>query len=84
MRVSSSPFLKRAFVSPPFEDLLFVPAEACTRDAHKVLETYPEELAASLFIDILDIVDKYKQAFKTLEAKSACPRCGYPRIDEVD
>lgn len=83
MRVTSSPFWKRKVSSPPFEHLLFVSSDVCTRDADQVLQTYPEDIAVSLFIDILHIVDKYKQAFKTLSNQTTCPRCGYPDVEEA-
>jgi hypothetical protein len=84
IRLSSQPFLNPRVKTPSFENLLFVSAELCTRDADELLQTYPEDLAASLFMDILHIVDKYKQVFKKTRDDETCPRCGYPRVEEIE
>jgi hypothetical protein len=81
LKITSIPFLKVKY--PSFEDSLLIPAEVCIRDASDILQSYPEDLAISLFVDILNVVDKYKQVFKNRDDKTTCPRCGYPKLEEV-
>jgi hypothetical protein len=81
VKIASSPFLKVKY--PSFEASLLIPAEVCIRDASDILQSYPDDLAASLFVDILSVVDKYKQVFKARDDKTTCPRCGYPKLEEA-